>query len=1136
MGVVYAAHDTRRDMRVAIKTMRSVSPRSLYRFKREFRALTELSHPNIVQLHELIASDGDQWWLTMELIEGRDLLTHVGARELPSERLFADDGPSRPSETVAETTGTIVDDIPDQVARPLGASEPFVTLPTRAAKARPLVSEIVDLDSLRAAMRQLAAALSALHRNGIVHRDLKPSNVMVTAEGRVVLMDFGVVAELQLGYADPAEGRALLGTPAYMAPEQGMGLSPSAAADWYAFGVILYRALTGTMPYHGPARALLDAKQTSSPTPVTELVRELPIELGELCMRLLSRRPDDRPSSTEIFACLRDPESTEASAPKPATASRELVFVGRAEALAELAAAHARALARRPRLVELRGAAGIGKSHTARRFIDQLEGALVLRSRCRERESVPYRAFDEAIDALCVYLEGLDDETRAQPQLDELAYLARLFPVLKRLPEARRVEIPTHAKPAEVRARALAALRQLFVVVAQRQTVVLLIEDLQWVDDDSAPLLAALFDPALDAAVLVLATARTQPGNLDASSQLEQPDAPGFARLLDSLEAQGHSRRVHLGRLSSAEQRELIERLTPEHDLPADTLAVLEQQAEGHPLLLHELTRALRTSTPLGQDAPTLAELIRARVRRLPVAAQTLLEVLVVAGEMLPSRELALAAGLDQDTRERAVRTLDLARLVRPSGSVTAVWLDVYQDQIREALFGGLAPELVGRHAGALAPVLERWGEAAPALLARLWQSAGALEKAASYEIEAARLAASQLAFGRARSMYLEAARLAGILAGDTGLRLRYEAWVGLAQLARGTGATAAFITEGEGLVRELEDTEQLPESARVHYLLGSLLMTRGDLEGCADNHRAALEAAKLGSDVELQARALGGLGDAEFMHGRMSTCEGFCREAIALSHAHGLPEVEAAQLALGASNRFFDADIGTAQRYVEQGLRLGDPRCKAIALSVQVWCELHGGRLDQARECNERYAAQVETFGLDYLRNLAALNATEIELCDGDRPRAEQIVTQAIERARREKWIFPLVSLLGAKAWACRAGSDRDQAIADGLAELGTTGHAHERMHFYRLAIEATLDSRAWDRVDELCDRLDALTRGQRPGWMKLVLARARVLARLGRGERDVETLMVVRHASERAGFMLLARSLAEATSTATR
>ncbi|HEX4456341.1 MAG TPA: serine/threonine-protein kinase, partial [Polyangia bacterium] len=190
MGVVWEALDRERLTPVALKTLRNLAPETLLRFKHEFRALQDLAHPNLVSLGELIEEDG-QWFFTMELVRGESLLSWVRPPSLPSDKF--------------------------------------------------------DEARLRAAFAQLATGLAALHARGLVHRDVKPSNVLVAEDGRVVVLDFGVVAEVSAH----EEGGGVVGTAAYMAPEQAAGGPLGAAADWYAFGAVLHQALTGVLPFSG---------------------------------------------------------------------------------------------------------------------------------------------------------------------------------------------------------------------------------------------------------------------------------------------------------------------------------------------------------------------------------------------------------------------------------------------------------------------------------------------------------------------------------------------------------------------------------------------------------------------------------------------------------------------------------------------------------------------------------------------------------------------------------------------------------------------------------------------------------------------------------------------------------------------
>ena len=224
MGVVYEAYDRQTDKVVALKALTRTEAAHISRFKNEFRSLADVSHPNLVSLYEFM-SDGHYWFFTMELVQGVNFLEYVrpGYRARQSQTSL--------SETMQRTSvNTKIEDGANYEAEtqqldsvPVISSEPHtqqpVSINTRLSRAS------LDLDRLNNALRQLAEGLHGLHETGKLHRDIKPSNVLVTKEGRVVILDFGLVAEVaSIGLHESVN---LAGTPDYMSPEQG-----SAASDF----------------------------------------------------------------------------------------------------------------------------------------------------------------------------------------------------------------------------------------------------------------------------------------------------------------------------------------------------------------------------------------------------------------------------------------------------------------------------------------------------------------------------------------------------------------------------------------------------------------------------------------------------------------------------------------------------------------------------------------------------------------------------------------------------------------------------------------------------------------------------------------------------------------------------------------
>ena len=769
-GTVYEAFDRERKGSVALKVLRETDPMAIYRFKKEFRALADVRHPNLVELYELM-NEAERWFFTMELVDGVHFLSYV-----------------RGGAPAAVGAG------------PEAGRTAVETAVTERSTTRPDRSCCPDWDRLRSALLQLAEGLSTLHAVGRVHRDVKPKNVLVTANGRVVILDFGLVTELAPARFDQSSGLHVVGTPAYMSPEQARGLAAREASDWYGVGVILYEALTGVLPFYGEAGDLLALKQRSDPAPPREIAPGVPQDLDRLCCHLLRRDEAKRPDSAEILRRLRG-SAGDLSRPveRPESSPRRVPFLGRQEELAGLESAFTRTREGRRVTLLVRGPAGIGKTALVHRFLSVLANreptCVVLEGRCFERESMPYKALDSLIDSLTQYLRALPThEAEALIPHDVLA-LARLFPVLKRVEAVSRArrrgpEVPDSQ---ELRRRAVAALRELLDRLTDRVPLVLFVDDLQWGDADSALVLSeVLQDPEPPPLFLILCMRGEMREPLSAipffaARAARAPDDP-----LASPEE------ILVDPLGPEEAEEVARQLLGGGRDAEEAARLLARESRGNLFFLDELVHASLGEPDSGHPARllTLRELIESRVLRLPEEARRLLEILAVAGEPV-ERSVAMTAA---DVESQAAATLSVLhanRLVRLHRTKGWEALETSHDYIRETVVRGLSSLTAKARHGRLAHALEAWGRADPEALAIHFHAADEPETAAEYVRGAAQQAADALAFDRAARLWDLALKLG---AGEAEARaLRVHLGDALANAGRSSEAAEAYVAAARG-------------------------------------------------------------------------------------------------------------------------------------------------------------------------------------------------------------------------------------------------------------------------------------------------------------------------------------------------
>ncbi len=686
---------------VALKYLERTSANMLYRFKQEFRALAGVTHDNLVALGELVALPDLGTFFTMELIDGVSFDDYVRGRT------------------------------PD--------------------------GELPNLARLRRALRQLVAGVRHLHQHGCIHRDLKPSNVLVTTEGRVVILDFGLVQDHSGEIADDPD-QQIMGTPAYMSPEQAGLERAGPAADWYSVGVMMFECLTGKRPFRGTLTHLLFAKREFEPPEVSAVVPDVPPELASLCQRLLARQPEDRPSGREIAAALGGSDFDEDEDDDASLTDGRGPFVGRHRELGVLAAAFrevrsASESGGRQVTVHVRGRSGYGKSALVREFLAGVRergDATVFKGRCLERESVPYKGLDPVIDALSVHLRALSSETLAELVPVHPTALVRLFPVLDEVWSPRQLRalgrsvgrtggLDAH----ELRQRAFAALRELLTKLARRRPLIIHIDDFQWGNVDSARLLTELVRPPDAPPMLVIVSYRDEVEGNESLQALNTPEALAGREV----------REIEIGPLSHDDARELAIALMGD-DYDSAKAEAYAAGAEGSPFYVGQMVHG--GSLDGADEVVTpgrLDQLVVRRILQLDPDSRRLLEVVAVAGGPIDS-EAAFAA-LELDDPESLVPALREAELLRVklASAQLGLTLETTHDRIREVTVGELEPAQLRATHLRLAVALESHGSD-PEALAEHFERGGDRGTAAQYYERAAEQAANSLAFARAVALF----------------------------------------------------------------------------------------------------------------------------------------------------------------------------------------------------------------------------------------------------------------------------------------------------------------------------------------------------------------------------------------------
>ncbi len=910
-GDVMLVRDVDRAEDVAMKRLARMDPASIRRFKNEFRVLQGLRHPALARLHELFAID-DKWFLAMEYIPGEDFSSHV---------------------------------------RPGGDAKNAATLPEQ-----PIADDgsgsayTYDESRLRSALAQLADGVFALHRAGIIHRDIKPPNVLVDHRGRVVILDFGLAAQVE-GEAHQSADARLVGTPGYMAPEQAQALPLTRAVDWYAVGVMLFEALTGRRPFVGSLRDIVDAQLLGAPDPA-QFGGSLPADLHYLCMRLLAPRPEDRPEGAEIIGLLGKPEPI-------VVASQAVELVGRNTELQTIATALDTVARSGPAVIEIVADSGLGKSALARRAIEgarRMRNAAILSARCYEREAMPYKGVDPLMDELAELLRRrTTEEVNAVLPRDARA-LCRLFPVLASVEALSAApEIDAIENREVLRTRAIAALRELLARIADRQPLLVVLDDMQWCCSDSARVLVDLLAGPHPPRALFVFAYRPQARQLN----------PAMRVLRDGLRAAGITRsELVLAPLGEADAMELARAEAPE-GVDEATLRRVVADAQGNPMLIEELLRSD------GTHGLGLEQMIASRIASVGPAARTTLDYLAVAGRLVEMRTLRAASGLDAADLAQAIRDLEEAELVQraPAGDED-VAVETIHDRVREVAYGALPADRVIRYHRDIAEALSA-RDADPQGTAEHFRLAGDQERALPFVLRAASQAAEALAHDRAVALYRQALTL---VTHDAD-RFPIELKLGEALTFDGQGIAAADVYRA-AIARAPTPTDAIDLRRRV----AEQLLRSGRIDEGLDAFEEVMRVAQLPIPAA-GTRAVTSLLYQRFRLWARGLAVPTHRKQLARETEVAMDANWSTGVALAGFDLIKSADLQT--RFLRQALDAGDPMRISLGLAMEGVMLALGGKKTQQRaasviETAEQLAQEVgDPYAMGWASGAAAVLAT---------------------------------------------------------------------------------------------------------------------------------------------------------------
>ncbi len=536
MGVVYKAEDIKLERIVALKFLPrhiSLNSEESERFKKEAKAAAALNHPNIATIHAIEESE-DQIFIVMEYIDGVELKDKIKSGPIPTDEA---------------------------------------------------ISNAI----------QIAEGLEAAHRKGIVHRDIKSQNIMITDDGKVKIMDFGL-AKIK-GGTELTKTGATFGTASYMSPEQTKGEEVDQRTDIWSFGVVLYEMLTGQLPFRGDyEQAVIYSIINEDPLPVQSYNFNCPFFMSELAEKCLNKNKEDRYNS---FRSIINGLNSSEAAQKNNIISKELelttnfilqkseVCIGREKQLAVINILLTNARNGEGRTLFISGEPGIGKTQLVSSVIKQQNRSdlNVLYGRClfNNEGGFPFHPF---VNAIKNSISG--DELQFLSKISQAASASGIN-ISHRIPLIKNFLVLSDDRSNALlhKEQLWDAIFVLFKTIAANKTLILLLDDIQWADKASIGLFSFLARNIGDLPFILVGIHR--PPEI-----ITDYDTTSLIELIRQLNIEDLAENISLERLNQVETSEVIIKLFDNQSVDNEVINKVFRQSEGNPLFIGELVNLFR--------------------------------------------------------------------------------------------------------------------------------------------------------------------------------------------------------------------------------------------------------------------------------------------------------------------------------------------------------------------------------------------------------------------------------------------------------------------------------------------------------------------------------------------------------------